>query len=146
MKSEIQEFVKSRRFAVVGVSRDKKKFGNTIYRELKDRGYVVYGVNPSMEEIEGDRCFHSVSELRNRVDAVVLCLNPDHVEPVLRDAAGAGVKQIWLQQGAQSRQAIDAGKNLGLNVIGGKCILMYAEPVHSFHGFHRFLVRLIGRY
>lgn len=146
MKSEIQEFVRSKRFAVVGVSREQRKFGNTIYRELKSRGYEVYGVNPSMADIEGDKCFHSVSELRDRVDAAVVCLSPDRVEPVLRDAAGAGVRQIWLQQGAQSREAIETGKSLGLSVIGGKCILMYAEPVHSYHAFHRFFAKIFGKY
>lgn len=146
MKPEVEEFVKSKRFAVVGVSRDQKKFGNTIYKELKSRGYEVFGVNPSMREIEGEKCFQNVSELRDRVDAAVVCLKPDSVEPILREAAEAGIHLVWLQQGAQSRRAFETGKSLGLNVIGGKCILMYTEPVHSYHAFHRFFVKLFGKY
>ncbi len=146
MKQEVGEFLKSRRFAVVGVSRDRKKFGNTIYKELKSRGYEVFGVNPSMQEIEGDKCFQNISELRGRVDAAVVCLKPWSVESLLHEVAGAGIRNVWLQQGAESRQAIETGKSLGLNVIGGKCILMYAGPVHSFHAFHRFFVKLSGRY
>ncbi len=146
MKSEVKEFIKSKRFAVVGVSRDPKKFGNTIYREMKSRGYEVYGVHPSADEIAGEIYYASLPALRGRVDAAILCTKPEKVEPLLKDAAGAGIHNVWLQQGAESKGAIEAGKNLGLNLIAGKCILMYAEPVKSFHAFHRSFVKLFGRY
>jgi predicted CoA-binding protein len=146
MKTEVEEFIKSKRFAVVGVSRDPKKFGNTIYKELKSRGYEVYGVHPSAEEIAGEKCYPGLSALRGRVDAAILCTKPANVEPILQEAADAGVRNVWLQQGAESRAAVDAGKKLGINVVAGNCILMYAEPVHSFHAFHRFFVRVAGRY
>ena len=146
MKSEVKEFIKSKRFAVVGVSLDPKKFGNTIYKELKSRGYEVYGVHPSADEIAGERCYASLSALRGRVDAAILCTKPEKVEPLLKDAAEVGIRNVWLQQGAESKGAIEAGKNLGLNLVAGQCILMYAEPVKSFHKFHRSVLRLLGRY
>lgn len=146
MKTEIEQFVKSKRFAVVGVSRDPKKFGNTIYKELKSRGYEVYGVHPSAEEIAGEKCYPNLSALRGRVEAAILCTKPANVESVLEDAAEAGVKNVWLQQGAESQAAVDTGKSLGINIVAGKCILMYAESVQSFHAFHRFFVKLFGRY
>ena len=146
MKSEVKEFIKSKRFAVVGVSLDPKKFGNTIYKELKSRGYEVYGVHPSADEIAGERCYASLSALRGRVDAAILCTKPEKVEPLLKDAAEVGIRNVWLQQGAESKGAIEAGKNLGLNLVAGQCILMYAEPVKSFHKFHKSVLRLLGRY
>ncbi len=146
MEENVRDFVKSKSFAVIGVSRDPKKFGNAIYRELKKRGYQVYGVNPSIQEMDGERCYPNVSALKGRIDAAVVCLKPENVEAVLREATDAGVRRVWLQQGAESRGAFETGRNLGLNVVGGKCILMYAEPVQSFHAFHRFFVRLFGRY
>ena len=80
MKTEVEEFIKSKRFAVVGVSRDPKKFGNTIYKELKGRGYEVYGVHPSANEIGGEKCYPSLSALPGRVDAAILCTKPANVE------------------------------------------------------------------
>jgi uncharacterized protein len=146
MKREIEEFMKARRIAVVGVSRNPGKFGNTIYRELKNRGYEVYGVNPSMLEIDGDRCYPDLSALKGRVDAAVVCITPDRVESTLRDAAEAEVRHVWLQQGAGSANAVRTGDSIGIKTVTGKCILMYAEPVRSFHAFHRFFVRMTGRY
>jgi predicted CoA-binding protein len=52
MNQAIQDFVANKRVAVVGVSRYPKKFGSSIYTELKGRGYQVYGVNPAVEEIQ----------------------------------------------------------------------------------------------
>jgi uncharacterized protein len=146
MKEEIREFVSTRRFAVVGVSRDGKKFGNTIYRELKSRGYEVYGVNPSIVEVDGDKCFASVTELSGKADAAIICTNPDKVESILRKMSEAGMHQVWLQQGAETTHAVRTAMDLGMNVVAGKCILMYAEPVDSFHAFHRYFVRLFGKY
>ena len=146
MEKEIEEFVGSKRFAVVGVSRNPRKFGNTIYRELKNRGYEVYGVNASMSEIDGDKCYPDLSALKGRVDAAVVCITPDRVESTLRDAAEADVRHVWLQQGAESANAVKMGQSLGITIVAGRCILMYAEPVRSFHAFHRFFVRVAGRY
>ncbi len=146
MKTEVREFVSSKRFAIVGVSRDRKKFGNTIYHELRNRGYEVYGVNPSVREINGEMCYPNVGALRGKIDAAVICVKPDQVASVLRDVSDAGLRHVWLQQGAESRVAIELGKSLGLNVVSGRCILMYAEPVDSVHSFHRFFVKLFGRY
>ncbi len=146
MKKEIEEFVGSKSFAVVGVSRNPRKFGNTIYRELKNRGYEVFGVNPLLSEIDGDKCYPDLSALKGRIDAAVVCVTPNRVESTLRDAASAEVRNVWLQQGAESANAVKMGQNLGITIVAGGCILMYAEPVRSFHAFHRFFVRVAGRY
>ena len=38
-KAEVDQFVTQKTFAVIGVSRNPKKFGNYAFRELKKRGY-----------------------------------------------------------------------------------------------------------
>ena len=146
LQQAIEEFVSSRRIAVVGVSRENKKFGNSIYSELLIRGYDVYGINPSMDHINGRECFPNISALRGLIDAVVICISPAKVEPVLREAVRIGVKNVWLQQGCETIQTVTLGKLLGLNVVAGKCILMYMEPVKSFHSVHRFFARLLRKF
>jgi uncharacterized protein len=65
---------------------------------------------------------------------------------VVQEAVDAGIKNIWLQQGAQSAESIALAKKLGVTPVDGKCVLMYAEPVKSIHSFHRFIAKLIGQY
>ncbi len=43
MDHNVQEFLQAEKLAVVGVSRSEQKFGSTIYKELKERGFEVYG-------------------------------------------------------------------------------------------------------
>ena len=146
MDQTAKEFVAKKRIAVVGASRSGKKFGNAAYKELKQRGYQVYLVHPEAEEIEGETCYHSLEAVKDKVDGVFVSVPPAKGVQVLQQASQAGLKNIWIQQQGDSPEMLAVGKDLGLNMVHGKCILMYAEPVASFHSFHRFFVRLTGKY
>ena len=146
MQPIIQDFLKAKRLAVVGVSHSDKKFGSAIYTELKARGYEVYGVNPTLDTIAGDQCYASVAELAGKVDGVVICLPPQKAAGVIRETAAAGIDKIWLQQGSQSPETSQAAQEVGVAPVVGKCILMYAGEVKSFHAFHRFFAKLFGQY
>jgi uncharacterized protein len=146
MDQAVQDFIQEKRFAVVGVSRSGKKFGNMIYTDLKKRGYTVFIVHPEAQEIDGERCYPNLAALRDEVSGVVICVPPKQAAQVLREAAAAGIKSIWLQQGADSSETSAVARELGISPITGKCILMYAQPVRSFHGWHRAIARLFGQY
>ena len=145
MDQTIQDFIQAKRIAVVGVSRTPKKFGNTIYTELKQRGYQVFAVHPEMKEIGGEPCYPNLASLKGKVDGVLICVSPRQAAQAVRDAAGIGVKQIWLQQGAQSSEAAAVARELGVNPVTNKCILMYAQPVRGFHPWHRAFNKLVGQ-
>jgi predicted CoA-binding protein len=145
MNQSIEDFIKGKRFALVGVSRSGKKFGNTILTELKARGYQVLVVHPEAKEIAGEPCYPDLASLRGKADGVVICVPSRQAEKALREAAAAGFKNIWIQQGAESSQVLAAANELGVTPVTGKCILMYAGPVKSFHGFHRAVVKLFGQ-
>jgi len=130
----------------VGVSRSGKKFGNSIYTEMKQRGYTVYPVNPNADQINGDKCYASLAELSGKVDGVVICVPPQKSAQVLRDAAAAGINKVWLQQGSQSVETGKVARELGISPVEGKCILMYAGEVKSIHAFHKFFAKLFGSY
>ena len=145
MDQIVKDFVANKRIAVVGASRSGKKFGNAAYKELKQRGYQVYLVHPEAKEIEGEACYPSLEAVKEKVDGVFVSVPPAQGLQVLQQASQAGLKNIWIQQQGESPEMLAAGKDLGLNMVHGKCILMYAEPVTSFHSFHRFFVRLTGK-
>jgi len=146
MNQAIQDFTQCKRLAVVGVSRTDAKFGNSAYRELKQRGYDVVPIHPEMQTFDGDKCFSDFKALPDPVEAALISLPPAHVPDVLRQAAQADIRNVWLQQGAESPEAIQLGQELGLKLAHGGCILMYAGPVKGFHAFHGWVWKLIGRY
>ena len=63
----------------------------------------------------------------------------------MREAAAAGIRRIWIQQGAESREALDFCAANGLPAVSKQCILMFAEPVGSFHAFHRWVAKVFGK-
>lgn len=146
MDPKIQDFIQAKRLAVVGVSRSAQKFGNAIYTELKARGFEVFGVNPNMDTIAGDKCYASIAELAGKVDGVVICLPPQKATGVIREAAAAGITKIWLQQGSQSLETSKTAREVGVTPVEGKCILMYAGEAKSIHGFHKFIAKVFGQY
>lgn len=146
MNKAIEDFSKSKRIAIVGYSRNKNKFGNAAYKELKSRGYEVYPVNKDQNEIDGIKCFPDLLSLKDMVDAVFISTKSDSVKEVLKQASDLKINKIWLQQGAESKEILAEAKKLNLNMVTGKCILMYFEPVNSIHKFHRAINKIFGRY
>jgi uncharacterized protein len=145
MKPSVEQFLSCKRIAVVGASRDTRKFGYAVYTELKQRGYEVYAVNPSAAEVAGDPCYPDLAALKGKVDGVVMVVKPELGEPIVRQAAAQGIRHLWFQQGSETRELVVLAGELGMNVVSGKCILMYEEPVTSIHGFHRFFAKLFGQ-
>ena len=144
-KAAVEEFVSQPKLAVVGVSRDRQKFGNAAYRELKHKGYQVYPVNRNVETIEGDRCYAKLDVLPEKVDGVVIVVPPPETEQVVREVEAAGIKHVWMQQGSESEKAIQYCQEHGIREVHGECIMMFAPPVKSAHRWHRGAWKLFGK-
>ena len=145
MNQLIDNFVSSKRIAVVGMSRSGKKFGNMAARELKMKGYEIFPVHPEAVEIDGFACSPNLQSLSGKVDAVWISIPPKNVSSVLEEAAQIGLKNIWLQQGAWSAEVQQTIDQLQLPVVTKKCIMMYAPPVKSVHKFHRTIKGIFGK-
>jgi predicted CoA-binding protein len=144
-KAEIEGFLAQKTLALVGLSRDEKAFSAAVNRELKAKGYRTIPVNPNAKTIAGDTCYPSLAAVPEKVGGVVIFTQPGLSEKVVREAAAARISRVWLQQGAQSDAAVEAAREKGLGVVCGKCILMFAEPVGSFHSVHRWFAKIFGQ-
>jgi uncharacterized protein len=145
IQETIDDFIAQRSLALVGISRKKGKFGNAVLKELKIRGYRIYPVHREARSIQDELCYPNLQSLPERVGGVVLVVPPKETEAVVREASLAGIKRVWMQQGAASEAAIRFCHENSISVIFGKCILMYAPEVTSFHRVHRFFSRITGR-
>ncbi|NCQ16847.1 MAG: CoA-binding protein [Ignavibacteria bacterium] len=145
MKQAIQDFIKHKKIALIGLSHKKNKFGNYAYKELTARGYSLYPIHPTEKEIDGIRCYPNFPSINEKIDGVFVSVSGGKIIPILREIASAGIRNVWLQQGCESPESIEEAKGLGINLVSKKCILMYAEPVKSFHKFHRVISNLFTR-
>lgn len=144
-KQSVDQIISQKTFAIVGVSRKKEKFGRSVFTEFKEKGLKVYPVNPNATEIDGQKCYASLKELPEKPDALILTIKPEETEKIVSEAAEAGIKNIWMQNGSESEEAINICNEKNINVVHNHCILMFMEPVHSFHKFHRFMWKVFGQ-
>jgi len=124
-KQYLDEFVSLNSVAVVGVSASRRKFGNAIYQELKDRGKKVFAINPKTDTVDGDPCYPNLTSLPEKPEGALLVIPPAATLAVIREAASLGIERIWLQQGAESSEGEALCAELGLKLVSGECIFMH---------------------
>lgn len=143
-RQQIDDFFKRRLIAVAGVSRNPKKFGYEVFKELRGKGYEVLPVNPNTDEIAGVKCYKNVASLPEQVDSMLIVTPKDQTDDLLREGINKGIKNIWVQQMSNTSETLKIAEEYEKEIIFGKCIFMFAEPVKSFHRFHRSLVKIFG--
>jgi predicted CoA-binding protein len=144
--SSIEKFFLSTAFAVIGVSGNQKKFGNSVYRAMKERKLPVYPVNPHLTSVEGDECYSSILEVPDAVKSAIIVIPPQATERMVADCVQKGIRALWMQPGSESDRAIDEAEINGITVITGQCLLMFLEPVSSGHALHRWVNKFVGAY
>ena len=144
-QSSVTNFLKNKPIAVVGVSRNKNKFGYIAYKNLKDKQFKVFPVNPNVEAVDSDKCYPNLSSIKENVEGVLLVVPPQQSEQVVKEANNLGIKSIWFQQGSSSEQAIKLCEDNNIDYVSGECIMMFSEPVESFHKFHRWIWKIFGK-
>ncbi len=120
----IEAFLRGRPHAVVGASRDRSKFGNKVLRAYLRHEMPVFAVNPREEgEIEGVPVFPSLAALPEPVHGISIITPPQVTETIVAEAIALGIEHIWIQPGAQSPAALEAGASASV-IAGGPCILV----------------------
>jgi predicted CoA-binding protein len=138
----VERFLSGHRIAIVGASNSPKNFGETIYRELRSRGYDVVAVHRTATEIDGAPCVPDLESVEGELDGVIVMVPADQAVAVVRRCIDRGVPRIWLfkgigSEGAVSEEAIELALEHGVEVVPGACPLMFLEPVGWFHRVHR---------
>lgn len=145
-KKAIDNFLDQKNIAVIGVSSKGKGFGVAVYSHLKNNGYNVFGVNKNGGKIEDEKLYKSLSEIPHKIESVITVVPPSETEKIVREIDSLGINQVWMQQGSESKSAIEFCVSKGMNVIACECIMMFAEPVKSIHSFHRWISKFLGKY
>lgn len=141
-RRSIDEFLTQPALALVGVSRSGKGFGNAALHELLAKGFRVYPMHPAMDVVGGMKCYHHFQDMPKDVGGVIVVVPPPEAVSVIRDAAAAGLRRVWLQQGAESPYVLGVCRELGVEVISGECILMFAKPT-GIHKAHRWIAEVL---
>lgn len=144
--NQIEKFLAQPSFVIAGVSRNPKKFGNYIYKTLQERGFNVLALNPNTDAAEGIPCYRNLESLPPGDHALIISTHKQEALDIAAKAISRGISHIWFQQGSCKAEDLKPLISADTNLIAGKCILMFAEPVNSMHKFHRTLARIFGQF
>jgi acetate---CoA ligase (ADP-forming) len=128
----IKYFFNPKSVAIIGASRNPKKFGHVIFKNFLESDFKgdVYPINPKADSILGKKCFNSVNDLKNGADLAVITIPSQGVAEAVKDCVSSNVKasvivsagfaEVGNKEGEEALKALIKGKMraIGPNVIG----------------------------
>jgi len=120
--------------AIIGASKEELKVGHIVLRNLLQSKYEgkIYPVNPKADEILGIKCYASVTDIPDEVQAVVVCVPNTFVPAVMEQCGQKGVKAAIIitagfketgKEGAElERQVGSIARKHGIRVLGPNCL------------------------
>jgi len=125
LPQNIETFLAANTFGVAGASIDRNKYGNKVLRCYLQNGRTAIPINPKASTIEGIEAAASVSELPDGVDSLSIITPPQVTVKVVEEAIEKGIRNVWMQPGAEDPEAVRLAEENGLNVIAdGSCLLV----------------------
>ncbi|MGM0370461.1 MAG: CoA-binding protein, partial [Bacillota bacterium] len=97
--TKLQEALEQDVYAVVGASTNKAKYGYKVFKVLSKYDLTVYPINPSADEIAGEKCYDNLAELPQKVDVAVTVVPAKISEQILDEAADLDIPFVWMQPG-----------------------------------------------
>ena len=124
MKEMVASLLECKKWALVGATSNKGKFGYKIFQVLRNNGLHVFAVNPGLQEIDGQPCYASLTDLPETVEAVNVVVPPKVALGILEECKRLNIKNVWLQPGADTLEVVEKAKELGLRVVYDACIMV----------------------
>jgi predicted CoA-binding protein len=108
--------------ASVGLSSNQQKESYGIVSYLKEQGYHIIPVNPTADEILGEKSYPDLESVPEPIDVVQVFRKPEDVPPVVDSAIKAGAKVVWMQEGIVNEEAAQKARAAGLQVVMDACM------------------------
>jgi predicted CoA-binding protein len=108
--------------ASVGLSSNPEKVSYGVGAYLQEKGYRVIPVNPTVDEILGEKAYPNLESVPGEIDVVQVFRRPEDVPPVVTGAIKVGAKVLWMQEGIVNEEAAQAAREAGLEVVMDACM------------------------
>ena len=112
----------ARTIASVGLSSNQEKESYWIVAYLKEQGYRIIPVNPTADEILGEKAYPDLESVPEKIDVVQVFRKPEDVPAVVDSAIKVGAKVVWMQEGIVHEEAAQKAREAGLQVVMDACM------------------------
>lgn len=108
--------------AVVGLSASWYRPSYFAAKYMQDHRYRIIPVNPTHDEILGEKCYPDLASVPGAVDIVDCFRRAEDMPPIARAAVAKGAKVLWMQIGIESDEAARIALAGGLDVVMNRCV------------------------
>lgn len=139
MKKSIEEYLNTKKIALLGASDKKERWGNTLLNEFEKIGYEVYPINPRLEKIGDRNVYSNIDDLPEDVELIISATNNSNTINALSNIRTHKIKSLWLSKKLKTNEEIEEFNKLkyekNIDLISGPCPLMYinGKGIHKLH-------------
>lgn len=123
-----------RAIIIVGASTQRSRFSNKAVRAYRDLGWTVYPVHPAERRIEGLACFPRISDVPGRARTLSLYVRPVIGSAIIDEAPAKGVREVFLNPGAESPELVGRIEELGMRAIEACSIVAVGKSPDEYSG------------
>lgn len=122
-RTEIGEVLKkSKTIAVVGLSDKPERTSYMVSKAMQDAGYRIIPVNPTVDEVLGEKAVSSLKDIKEHVDIVNVFRRSEFLMGVAKEFAEIDADVFWAQLGVQDEDTYKLLKEKDYTVIMDRCI------------------------
>ncbi len=114
-------------YALVGASNNPEKFGYKVFKDLLEKGYQIFPVNPKWGELLEQKVFTNLDEIvnkKNMLDVVIFVTPPSISLQILETVNKLGIKKVWFQPGASDENCLNFCKEHTIEEIHDACMML----------------------
>jgi predicted CoA-binding protein len=120
--STLDEILRLKTIAVVGMSPKPERASNDVARYMQRQGYTIIPVNPGHDEILGLKCYPDLKSIPHQVDIVDVFRRAELTPEITNAAVEIGAQAVWLQLGIANDEARLIAEAAGLKFVMDRCI------------------------
>lgn len=122
-RTEIGEVLKkSKTIAVVGLSDKPERTSYMVSKAMQDAGYRIIPVNPTVDEVLGEKVVSSLKDIKEHVDIVNVFRRSEFLMDVAKEFVEIDADVFWAQLGVQDEDTYKLLKEKDYTVIMDRCI------------------------
>jgi uncharacterized protein len=120
---KIKQLLKdAKTIAVVGLSDNPEKTSYQISKIMQKEGYRIIPVNPSIDEVLGEKAYPSLVDVPENIDIINVFRRPEYLPEIAKEAAQTNCRVFWAQQGIANEEAYQYLQDHGFTVVMDLCI------------------------
>ena len=109
--------------AVVGFSPKPGRPSHNIGRRMQGFGFRIIPVRPGISEGLGEKAYPDLASVPEPIDLVNVFRSGKYIPEVVDQCLRLGIKNIWMQEGAEHEPSAERARAAGMTVVMGRCIM-----------------------